>query len=125
MKYVPDFSWDDKPDSISAIPQIKKYKTKFALDSIRGGLAYSSYAGTVGALDLSLSDLMGNYGIGISLGISGKIEDSNLFLSLLNLKHRADYGIGVYNFYDETLTGIMKQAITITFACENANWECC
>ena len=103
LKYVPDFSWDDKPDSISAIPQIKDYKTKFALDSIWGGLAYSSYAGTVGALDLSLSDLMGNYGIGISLGISGKIEDSNLFLSLLNLKHRADYGIGVYNFYDETL----------------------
>ena len=103
LQFFQDYSWDDKPDSISATPKIEKYKTRFALDSIWGGLAYSSYAGTVGALDLTLSDLLGNYGIGISLGISGKIENSNLFLSFMNLKHRADYGIGVYNFYDETL----------------------
>lgn len=102
LKLFPDFSWDNKPDSVSTPPQIEKYKVKFALDSIWGGLAYSSYSGTIGALDLSLSDIMGNYGIGISLGISGKIEDSNIFLSLMNLKHRADYGIGVYNYYDET-----------------------
>jgi len=99
----PDYSWDNKPDTLSTPITIDKYRTKFALDNIWGGLAYSSYSGTVGALELSLSDVMGNYGIGISLGISGKIEDSNIFLSVMNMKHRADYGIGVYNFYDEWL----------------------
>ena len=40
-------------------------------------------------------------GIGIDLGISGKIEDSNILLSYLYLKRREDYGVGTYNLFDE------------------------
>jgi len=103
LRLFPETEWDNKPDSITTIPQVQKYKTRFALDSLWGGLAYSSSAGTVGNIELGLSDLMGNHGIGISLGITGKIKDSNLLLSYLYLKRRADYGVAVYNFFDETL----------------------
>ncbi len=95
--------WDSKPDSIGTIPTVKKYKTKFTLEHLWGGMAYSSSSGTVGSLELGLSDMMGNHGIGINLGISGKLADSNLLLSYIYLRNRADYGIGVFNFFDEQL----------------------
>jgi hypothetical protein len=44
---------------------------------------------------------MGNHGIGINLGIAGKLENSNILLTYLYLKHRADYGVGLYNLFDE------------------------
>ncbi len=109
FEYVPDdstrvrrdYSWDDKPDSISVAPSIQKYKTHFSLDRFWGGMAYSSSSGAVGSLELGLSDLMGNHAIGINLGITEILKDSNIYLSYLYLKKRADYGIGVYNLYND------------------------
>ncbi len=100
MRAQVDYTWDARPDSLGAEPSPKKYKAKFHLDSFWGGFAYSSSAGAIGQLQLGLSDLMGNHGIGIDLGISGKIENSNILLSYIYLKQRADYGIGIYNLFD-------------------------
>lgn len=99
----PSFAWDDKPDSLSGSIEIKPYRSRFSLDYLWGGMAYSSSMGAFGNVDLGFSDLMGNHGIGISLGISSSLEQSNLLLSYIYLKKRADYGIGLYNFYDEYL----------------------
>ncbi len=99
----PDFSWDDKPDSTRGSIEIKPYKSKFALDYLWGGMAYSSSMGAFGNVELGFSDLMGNHGIGISLGISSSLEQTNMLLSYIYLKKRADYGFGLYNFYDEYL----------------------
>jgi hypothetical protein len=99
-----DFSYDDRPDSVgTVIPGVKPYRTKFGLDSLWGGLAYSSTIGTIGYVELGLSDMMGNHGIGINAEISGKLEESNILLSYLYLKHRIDYGLGVFNLVDETI----------------------
>lgn len=103
LRLFPDFSWDDKPDSVSTIPIVKPLKTRFSLEHLWGGMAYSSSSGTVGNIELGLSDLLGNHGIGINVGISGKLEESNLLLSYLYLKHRMDYGVGVFNFFDDTI----------------------
>ncbi|MFO7659528.1 MAG: hypothetical protein R6V77_01325 [Candidatus Cloacimonadaceae bacterium] len=103
IKIERDYSWDDRPDSVSVIPAIKPYKVKFSLDRFWGGFAYSSSVGTIGSLELGLSDIMGNHGIGINLGISGKIKDSNILLTYLYLPKRIDYGIGVYNIFDEVI----------------------
>ena len=100
LRMYRNLSYDDKPITIETIPEIKPYKTKFSLDTLWGGLAYSSYAGTVGYLELSLSDIMGNHGIGISLSAEGKLKDSNLLISYLYLKQRMDYGIGLFNLND-------------------------
>ncbi len=97
-----DFSYDDRPTQPGPPPAIGPYKTKFSLDSLWGGLAYSSSVGTIGYVELSLSDMMGNHGIGINAGISGKLEESNLLLTYMYLKRRMDYGVGVYNIFDET-----------------------
>ncbi|MDD2505763.1 MAG: BamA/TamA family outer membrane protein [Candidatus Cloacimonetes bacterium] len=97
-----NFSWDERPEEThSNPPEIKNYRPKFALDTFWGGVAYSSSYGAFGNVELGLSDLMGDHGIGISIGIADKLENTNLVLSYLYLKQRLDYGIGVYNLYDE------------------------
>ncbi len=98
-----DYSWDNEPDSISVIPRIKPYRVKYSLDRLWGGFAYTSSVGTIGSLDLGLSDIMGNNAIGINLGVSGKIKDSNIQVSYLYLPYRIDYGIGCYNVLDEVV----------------------
>lgn len=97
-----NFSWDDRPSEPSENPpRIQKYRPKFALDTLWGGLAYSSTYGAIGSVELGLSDLMGDHGIGISVGIADKLEKTNFVFSYLYLKNRIDLGLGVYNLYDE------------------------
>ncbi|HOZ01438.1 MAG TPA: BamA/TamA family outer membrane protein [Candidatus Syntrophosphaera sp.] len=103
-----DFSYDERPTKIETIPQVKDYRTKFSLDNLWGGLAYSPSVGTIGYVELSMSDLMGNHGIGLQAEISGKIEDSSILLTYLFLKRRTDLGLGVFNLFDEVIykTGV-------------------
>ncbi len=101
LRLSQDFSYDDRPQTIATVPEIKPYRTRFSLDRLWGGLAYASGVGTIGYVELGLSDMMGNHGIGINAGISGKLEESNILLTYLYLKRRADYGVGVFNLFDE------------------------
>lgn len=102
LRLMRDLSLDDRPNKPAGDkPVVKKYRPKFALDSFWGGLAYSSSVGGIGYVELGLSDMMGNHGIGINASISGKLAESNVLLTYLYLKHRSDYGVGVYNMFDE------------------------
>ena len=96
-----DFSYDDRPQTKDNTPEVKPYRARFSLDSLWGGLAYSPAVGTIGYVELSMSDMMGDHGIGINAGVSGKLEESNLALTYLYLRQRMDYGIGVFNLNDE------------------------
>lgn len=96
-----DFSYDDRPQTKDNPPEVKPYRERFSLDSLWGGLAYSPAVGTIGYVELSMSDMMGDHGIGINAGVSGKLEESNLALTYLYLRQRMDYGIGVFNLNDE------------------------
>ncbi|MDD3464476.1 MAG: BamA/TamA family outer membrane protein [Candidatus Cloacimonetes bacterium] len=96
-----DFSYDDRPQTKDNPPVVKPYRARFSLDSLWGGLAYSPAVGTIGYVELSMSDMMGDHGIGINAGVSGKLEESNLVLTYLYLRQRMDYGIGVFNLNDE------------------------
>ncbi len=103
LRVTRNYSWDERPDSITVIPAIRSYRTRFSLDRLWGGVAYSPSVGTYGHLELGMSDLMGNHAIGMDLGISGKIKDSNILITYLNLKHRIDYAFGVYNIFNQSI----------------------
>lgn len=97
-----NFTWDERPtEAAENPPTIRDYRPRFALDMLWGGLAYSNSSGAVGNIELQLSDLMGDHGIGVSLGISDQLEETNLIFSYLYLKRRIDWGFGVFNLYDE------------------------
>ncbi|MBN2461340.1 MAG: PD40 domain-containing protein [Candidatus Cloacimonetes bacterium] len=91
---------DEKPNSIN-IPQIRPYRTKFTLDRLWGGMAYSPSGGTYAQIEFGLSDLMGNHAIGVNVGISGELDNSNFILNYLYLARRIDYGLGGFYLNDE------------------------
>lgn len=98
-----NFSWDARPlEDAENPPKIRKYRPRFALDSLWGGAVYSNAYGAAGSIEVGLSDLMGDHGIGISVGITDRLDETNLVLSYLYLKRRIDWGIGIYNLYNET-----------------------
>jgi len=103
LRIIRNYSWDERPDTVTVIPTIKPYRTRFSLDRIWGGVAYSPSVGTYGHLELGMSDLMGNHAIGMDLGIAGKLEDSNILITYLYLKNRIDYAFGVYNVFDQAI----------------------
>ncbi len=97
-----NFAWDERPsEDTHNPPPMRKYRPKFALDTFWGGMAYSSSYGAVGTVELGLSDLMGDHGIGLSFGISDKLKETNFVFTYLYLKQRADWGASLFNLYDE------------------------
>ena len=100
---------DSKPFDIKT-PEISDYKSRYYLDNLWGGLSYSPSGGTFAEIYFKLSDLMGDRKIGITLGINGNIENSNLRFNYMNLARRIDYGMGgfylndanVYKFIDNS-----------------------
>jgi Tol biopolymer transport system component len=92
---------DEQPTEISEVPRITNYKPKFSLDNLWGGMAYSSSRGTVGQLQMSMSDLMGNHAIGTMFGIAGDWEESSIVVNYLYLANRIDYGVGVFHVSQE------------------------
>jgi len=93
---------DKKPDTEN-IPRIEPYRTKYSLDMLWGGMAYSPSGGTYAQLQLSFSDLMGNHGIGLNIGVSGELDNSNFIFNYVYLARRIDYGIGVFYLNDEVV----------------------
>ncbi len=91
----------DKKPTEKKIPQITDYKTKFALDYIWGGMAYSPTSGTYAQMQMGLSDLMGNHSIDLNLGISGTFDNSDFIFNYLYLAHRIDYGVGAFLLNNE------------------------
>jgi len=98
---------DTKPEQISIIPEIKKYKPEFYLDYFWGGLAYSSSAGMIGQLYLSFSDLLGNHNVNVSTGLAGSFKNTDFNISYYYLKNRIDYGLGAFKLSDDTVYRII------------------
>ncbi len=92
---------DSKPDSISNPPFPEPYKLKFSLDRFWGGMGYSSSLGAVGYVQFSMSDLMGDHGLGVRAGINGEFKNSDLILNYIYRPHRIDFGFGIIHYYDE------------------------
>jgi hypothetical protein len=91
-----------RPTAINE-PNIRPYRVRFFLDRLWGGIAYSSAYGTIGNLQLGLSDIMGDHTIGIQLGIADSFKNSNLLFSYLYLPRRIDYGFGGFYLNDDFL----------------------
>ncbi|MCF7793615.1 MAG: hypothetical protein K9N09_07450 [Candidatus Cloacimonetes bacterium] len=91
----------DKRPTEKKIPVISDYKTKFALDYVWGGMAYSPSGGTYAQLQMGLSDLMGNHSLNFNLGISGTFDTSDFIFNYLYLAKRIDYGFGAFMLNDE------------------------
>lgn len=93
---------DEKPTEVNE-PLVRDYETKFTLDYMWGGMAYSPSVGTYAQIEFGLSDLMGNHSIGFNLGITGALDKSDFIVNYMYLANRIDYGIGAFLLNDELI----------------------
>ena len=100
---------DSKPIDIK-IPEISDYKSRYYLDNLWGGLAYSPSGGTFAEIYFKLSNLMGDSKIGITLGVNGNIENSNFRFNYMNLARRIDYGMGGFYLNDATVYKFINES---------------
>jgi len=92
---------DEKPE-VGKEPIIYDYKAKYMIDHLWGGMAYSPSGGAYAQVQMGLSDLMGDNAIGLNLGISGEIRNSNIVATYMYLPYRLDYGVGGFYLNDDT-----------------------
>ncbi len=99
----------DKIPTTPNPPVSKPYKPKFSIDQLWGGMAYSPTNGTYVQLLMRLSDVMGNHGIGINLGIDRNIANTDVILNYIYLARRIDYGLGIFRLYNDYIYQVTYQ----------------
>ncbi len=87
------------------------YKLKLSPDFIGqgGGLYYSTGFGFGLANTIAMSDMLGNHRMVFSFNLFRTIEDSDLIAQYFYLKHRINYGFGIFqfkNFLNSRVTSI-------------------
>jgi hypothetical protein len=92
---------------------VEKYRPGWQVDlseALAGGTVYFTSAGGLGLANwITLSDLMGDRKLRFLVNFFGSFENSDLSASYYNLKHRIDWGLGVFhynNFYYSVLTTV-------------------
>ncbi len=94
---------DEKPDTVSVVPEQRPFRLKFSLDRFWGGMAYSSSYGAFGYFQFSMSDLMGDHAFGVQLSLAGDLDDSSVGVMYYYLPHRVDLGTGAFYYNTETI----------------------
>jgi WD40 repeat protein len=99
-------SWQPEKVDGKQISGIVKYETDYSLDIAQSAVAYDAVYGSVGGVQVGLSDMLGNrqYHFLIyntSQEKSSFLSSFNVAATYLNRAHRLNYAYGLYHFYDE------------------------
>ncbi|MCK5074843.1 MAG: PD40 domain-containing protein, partial [Calditrichia bacterium] len=84
---------------------VRKYKINLSPDYVVAQAGYNTYFGVQGYTQFSFSDLLGNYQILLNTNLYYDLRNSTYAITLLNLKHRVDYGISGYHYANYFYSG--------------------
>jgi len=97
-----------KPGELSKkyVKSSLKYKTEYSFDFAQSALSYDPVYGALGGLQIALSDMLGDYAFYFLLSNTAESKDDiltsfNLAVTYINKKHRFNWGLGAYHFYDD------------------------
>lgn len=79
---------------------VRKYKIKITPDLVIGQAGYNTFFGIQGYTQFAFSDLMGDYQIYLNTNLVYDLRNSDYALIFANLKHRLDYGVGIFHNAD-------------------------
>jgi Tol biopolymer transport system component len=74
------------------------YKAKFSRDYIAGSALFASNVGFAGSSAISFSDVLGNHNVLAVLNLYGDLRESDIFLAYTSLKHRTNWGGGLFQY---------------------------
>jgi len=83
-----------------------KYQTDYSLDIAQSIVTYDDVYGTIGGVQVAVSDMLGNNNIVILLSNTADEKDDfltsfNIGLTYLRRTSRLNWGVGLYHLYDE------------------------
>jgi len=84
--------------------RIRDYEVHFSPDVLVGGGGFAPGLGVAGQFALGLSDVLGNHHIQLAANVFGNIGDSDVFLTYLNLEHRHNWGVALFQFRNDYLS---------------------
>lgn len=91
--------------------KVNKYKIKLTPDLVYGNVGYSQFYGTQGLTNISLSDVLGNHRLNVSLGIFGDFRNADYSATYFYLPRKLDIGGGFYHnayYYYSDYTGWVR-----------------
>ncbi len=83
-----------------------KYHTDYSFDIAQSAISYDPVYGTLGGLQVALSDMLGDNVFYFLLTNTAETKDDflssfNIAVTYLNKKRRLNWGLGFFHFYDE------------------------
>jgi WD40 repeat protein len=83
-----------------------KYNTEYSFDIAQSAISYDPVYGTLGGLQVALSDMLGDNVFYFLLTNTAETKDDflssfNVGITYLNKKRRLNWGAGLFHFYDE------------------------
>ncbi|GAB4177531.1 MAG: hypothetical protein Kow00108_13070 [Calditrichia bacterium] len=79
---------------------VRKYKIQITPDLVLGQAGYNTFFGVQGYTQFAFSDLLGDYRILFNTNLVYDLKNSDYSLVFANLKHRIDYGMGIFHSAD-------------------------
>ncbi len=83
-----------------------KYRTDYSFDIAQSSVGYDPVYGSIGGLQVALSDVLGNHAVYFLLTNTATTKDDllrsfNFGMTYINREHRMNWGAGVFHLYDE------------------------
>jgi len=83
-----------------------KYNTEYSLDFAQSSIGYDPVYGSLGGLQMAVSDILGNRAFYLLLTNTAETKDEllesfNFGLTYINRERRVNWGIGAYHLFDE------------------------
>ncbi len=99
-------SWRPASLGSEAVRSSLKYSTEYSSDIAQSAIAYDPVYGTMGGLQMALSDMLGDNIFYFILTNTAETKDDfitsfNFGVTYLNMKRRMNWGVGFFHFYDE------------------------
>ncbi len=99
-------SWAPEKISGEHTRGVVKYENDYSFDIAQSAISYDAVYGTVGGLQLALTDMLGNHQYFFLLSNTARTKSEffssfNFGVTYLNRTQRLNYGFGIYHLYDE------------------------
>ncbi|SYZ73649.1 WD40 protein [Candidatus Zixiibacteriota bacterium] len=83
-----------------------KYRTSYSFDIAQSAVSYDPVYGSIGGIQVALSDMLGNNTFYFLLTNTAESKDQflssfNAAVTYINMKRRLNWGAGIFHFYDE------------------------
>jgi len=98
--------WQPRRIDAKARATAVKYRTRYSLDIAQSTVAYEGVYGTLGGIQMMVSDILGDNVFFMVLSNTAGDKDDflssfNVAVTYLRRTHRLNWGVGAFHFYDE------------------------